>query len=243
MSCTFPALLPWGRGSYGSTGTCLGPDPPEHSPHTPKTRGCPAAMPLAPLPSMPRGETPMPWPLGTALPSPTKQVLSFTFGCCWGCKRSPAGAQPHSKSLQPHCRPLYCLLWAGCRQTDTPVPVPPQPPQVVRGHHVCPGVRGLASPTHHVLSRACCFSFSSRFRLSTSTFSSMFYGAGRRWVGCPHACLDPPAPLPTGMKQKWHGGPPPHGRALGAPVSEWHRRYFNPSAPGWGVPTDRKSVV
>lgn len=101
-----------------------------------------------------------------------------------------------------------------------PVPVPTNPPQAGgHGHHVCPGARGLASPTHHVLSRACCFSCSSRFRLSTSTFSSMFYGAGRRSVGCSHACLDTPAPLPMEMKQKWHGGPPCHGRALG----EWHR--------------------
>lgn len=114
--------------------------------------------------------------------------------------------------------------------------MPTKPPQTGNGHHVCPGLRGLSSPTHHVLSRACCFSCSSRFRLSTSTFSSMFYGAGRRWVGCPHACLDTPAPLPTGMK-KWHGGPPCHGRALGAPVSEWHGRHFSLSAPGWGVPT------
>lgn len=130
MSCTFPALLPWGHGYYGSTGTCLGSDPPEHSPHTPKTRGCPAAMPLAPLPSMPQGETSMPWPLSTALPSPTKQVLSFTFGWCWGCKRSPVGAQPHCKPLQPHCRPLYCLLWAGCRQT----PLSPCPHSHHRWH-------------------------------------------------------------------------------------------------------------
>lgn len=182
-------------------------------------------MPLTPLPLVSHGETPMPWPLGTALPSPTKQVLSFIFGWRQGCKRSPAGAQPHCKALQPHSRALYSRLRAGCRQT-APVPVPTQPP------HVCPGVRGLASATHHVLSRACCFSCSSRFRLSTSTFSSMFCGAGRRWVGCPHACLDTPAPLPTGMKQKWQGGPPRHGRALGAPVSEWHRWYFSLSAAG-----------
>lgn len=113
-------------------------------------------------------------------------------------------------------------LWAGCRQAPA-IPVPKNPPQVGHGHHIYPSVRGLAIPTHHVLSRACCFSCSSRFRLSTSTFSSMFYGAGRRWVGHPHICLDTPAPQPTGMKQKWHGEPPCRGRALGAPVSEWNR--------------------
>lgn len=168
----------------------------------------------------------MPWRLGTALPTPSKQVLSFIFGWCQGCKRSPAGAQPHYNPFQPHCRPIYCLL-KGRVQAGTPVPMTKKPPQAGHGHHICPGVRGLAIPTHHVLSRACCFSCSSRFRLSTSTFSSMFYGGGRRWVGHPHACLDTPAPLPTGIKQKWRGEPLHHGRALGAPVSEWHRWYFS----------------
>lgn len=74
-------------------------------------------MPLAPLTSVPHSETPMSWPLGTTLPSPTKQVLSFIFGWRQGCKRSPVGAQPHCNPLQPHCRPVYCLLWAGCKQT------------------------------------------------------------------------------------------------------------------------------
>lgn len=117
-SAWLPRVLPWGHSSSGSTRPCLGSDP-----HTPKTRGSPAAVPLAPLPSMPHVETHVPRPLGTALPSPTKQVLSFIFGWHQGCKRSSAGAQPHCKPLQLHCRSLYCLLRAGCRQTP-PSPCP-----------------------------------------------------------------------------------------------------------------------
>lgn len=116
------------------------------------------------------------------------------------------GAQPHCKHLQTYCSPSAACCGQGAgRQLWYPLPT--QTPQTACGCCVRPRVRGLAGPTHHVLSRACCFSCSSRFRLSTSTFSSIFCGEGGRWVGCPHSCPDPPVPLPTGMHQRWHGGP------------------------------------
>lgn len=175
---------------------------------------------------MPCCGTPTPWPPGTALPSPAKQVLPFIFGWRRGCKRSPVGAQPHCKHLQTYCSPSAACCGQGAgRQLWYPLPT--QTPQTACGCCVRPRVRGLAGPTHHVLSRACCFSCSSRFRLSTSTFSSIFCGEGGRWVGCPHSCPDPPVPLPTGMHQRWHGGPPPHSKASGAHGTEWHGWYFS----------------
>lgn len=84
---------------------------------------------------------------------------------------------------------------ACCRQgagRHPPSPMLTPAKQTVCGCHVCPRVWGSADPTHHVLSRACCFSCSSRFRLSTSTFSSMFCGVEGRWIGHPHAFMNSP---------------------------------------------------
>lgn len=107
-----PHVLPWEHSSSGSTRRCLGPDP-----HTLKTRGSPAAVPLAPLPSVPTVRHPCHGPWARRCPPPPNRCLSFIFGWHQGCKRSPAGAQPHCKPLQPHCRFLNCLLQAECRQT------------------------------------------------------------------------------------------------------------------------------
>lgn len=149
--CNLPALLPWGHGSSSGTSSCSGSEPPKPFLHTPKTRGTPANVPLAPCLLVPCCGTPTPQtPPGTALPSPAKQVLPFIFGWRRGCKRSPAGAQPHCKPLQPHCKPLRCPLWAGCRQT-TPSPrrvgatsTPEQGARLAPLTMCCPGL--VASP-------------------------------------------------------------------------------------------------
>ena len=148
--CNLPAPLPWGHDSSGGTRSCSGSEPPKQSPHTPETRGSPAAVPPAPpRPAVPRRGTPAPRPPGTALPSPAKQVLPFIFGWRRGCKRSPAGAQPHCKPVQPHCKPLRCPLRAECRQTTLVpcayasaadgvwVPRPPRGEGLGRPHSPC----------------------------------------------------------------------------------------------------------